>query len=81
MDAAAQRKRFRFRGSNFPARDFVSVLLAAQQRAQPKALISPINFLPFSSDLFLDHAGKSGKISQEKGETEDFWLTNFAALI
>jgi hypothetical protein len=47
IDAARQRSRFRFMGWNFPVRDFVKVLLMAQQKAHPSAQISPLKNLSF----------------------------------
>ncbi len=59
-EAAKQRRRFKVLGSNFPATDFVSVLLNAQQNAHPKALISPIKGSPFFTE-FYNHKNEEDK--------------------
>ena len=62
MDTARQRRRFRVMGSNFPATGLVSLLLLAQQSAQPKALFPPMKTsIPSKRELFRDNADKCRK--------------------
>lgn len=69
-EAARQRMRFRLMGSNFPASNFVSVLLMAQQSAHPKALISPIKGQFLSQRSLGSLKGNSKKVagSDETGQ-------------
>ena len=80
IEAARQRRRFKVMGSNFPATDFVSVLLRAQQNAHPKALISPIKVSPFFLRSFSGSCWQKRENKSRKRRGEDLLLTNLAPL-